>query len=237
MSHKVNKRPKDDISDDEQPNTEQKTSYLYRHSKRFTNRIIGITGAYGGFGRELVKKITDEGGKVIAIGRDVQQLKNIQKQYSCYIVVADLALITDQKKVIQALIDLQADALVNNAGIFIEGDCTEFKRDSYNKIMKVNLEAPLFISQGIANHWVHSNNLEKQLPKHYNIVNISSCASLSPLKGHILYGLSKAGLDYITKHMALEYGSDNIQINSVNPTVINSEMGTGPRGYWGNALR
>merc|ERR1712083_985424 len=43
--------------------------------------------------------------------------------------------------------------------------------------------------------------------------------------------------DYWTKHMALELGCKGIRVNSVNATIINSEMGTGPRGYWGNSLR
>eukprot|EP01084_Bolivina_argentea_P198126 339363_1 len=104
--------------------------------------------------------------------------------------------------------------------------------------MAVNCEAPLFISQGIANHWIKCNaDRDSNTRVLYNIVNISSCASLSPLKGHMLYGLSKSGMDYMTKHMALEYGDKGIRVNSVNATVINSEMGTGPRGYWGNAFR
>ena len=62
-------------------------------------------------------------------------------------------------------------------------------------------------------------------------------ASLMPLKGHSIYGLSKAGIDYITKQMALELTQYNIQVNSVNATIIDSEMGTGPKGYWGNEER
>jgi len=208
---------------------------------RFAGRKVAVTGAYGGFGREMVQRIKTEGGSIIAIGRRADELQKLQETHgvdSCDIVVSDLSTESGQKDIVNALIDLNADSLVNNAGIFKENLATDIGREEYDAIMNTNCTAPLFISQGIARHWVQQNegkSIDEQTQ--YNIVNISSCASLSPLKGHLVYGLAKSGMDYWTKHMALELGTKGIQINSVNATIINSEMGTGPRGYWGNALR
>ena len=64
------------------------------------------------------------------------------------------------------------------------------------------------------------------------IVNVSSQAALVALKGHISYGSSKAALDNITRVSALELGRYNIRVNSVNPTVVMTEMSA---FYWGRA--
>ena len=104
---------------------------------RFSNRIIAITGAYGGFGREIVQKVKDEGGKIIAIGRNESELKNLQNQQgggssNCEIVCADLMTESGQKDIIDAMIQYNADSLVNNAGIFRENLCTDFDRREYD---------------------------------------------------------------------------------------------------------
>jgi len=62
------------------------------------------------------------------------------------------------------------------------------------------------------------------------IVNVSSQASLVALTGHISYGSSKAALDNITRVSALELGKHNIRVNSVNPTVVMTDMSN---FYWG----
>ena len=61
-------------------------------------------------------------------------------------------------------------------------------------------------------------------------MNVSSQASLVALSGHISYGSSKAALDNITRVSALELGRYNIRVNSVNPTVVMTEMSA---FYWG----
>lgn len=63
-----------------------------------------------------------------------------------------------------------------------------------------------------------------------SIVNVSSQASLVALEGHISYGSSKAALDNITRVSALELGKFGIRVNSVNPTVVMTEMSN---FYWG----
>src|SRR5690349_10891516 len=63
-----------------------------------------------------------------------------------------------------------------------------------------------------------------------SIVNVSSQASLVALDGHISYGSSKAALDNITRVAALELGKYNIRVNSVNPTVVMTDMSA---SYWG----
>lgn len=67
-----------------------------------------------------------------------------------------------------------------------------------------------------------------------SVVNISSQASLAGLLNHTVYSASKGGVDAFTRACALELGSYNIRVNSVNPTVIMTEMG---RKWWSEPSR
>jgi L-xylulose reductase len=72
------------------------------------------------------------------------------------------------------------------------------------------------------------NVLQSLLPKlndGASIVNISSLAGLRAFHGHSVYSASKAGLDALTKSLAVELGPRRIRVNSVNPTVILTRMG------------
>lgn len=72
------------------------------------------------------------------------------------------------------------------------------------------------------------NVIQTLLPKlndGASIVNISSLAGLNGIQGHSVYSASKAGLDALTKNLAIELGPRKIRVNSVNPTVILTRMG------------
>ena len=212
---------------------------------RFQNRRIGITGAYGGFAREISDQIVLEGGTVIGLGRNETELSKLKEKYGAHFesVPCDVSDEKGQTAAVDGLIKYSADSLVNNAGIFRESLFLDLSRKDYKDILATNLEATTFISQGISKHWAEINKEikakgggdDKLNP--YSIVHISSMAGILPLQGHSAYGISKAAIDYLTKQMALELTQYGIQVNSVNPTIIDSEMGTGERGYWGNIER
>lgn len=75
-----------------------------------------------------------------------------------------------------------------------------------------------------------------QLNQNSSIVNVSSLASTRAFQGHSLYSASKAGVDLLTKSLALELGATgkNIRVNSVNPTVILTKMG---RENWSDPIK
>ena len=89
--------------------------------------------------------------------------------------------------------------------------------DDWNLILAVNTTAPLVVAQEVAR-----NMIERKVAG--AIVNVSSQASLVALPGHTAYCASKAALDSLTRTMAQELGPHGIRVNSVNPTVILTEM-------------
>ena len=118
--------------------------------------------------------------------------------------------------------------LVNNAGTGVLEGFLELTESSYDRIMQVNLKSATFISQAFCKAFIKrhaAGNIEKGA-----IVNISSQASSVPLWNHTAYCISKAGMDHLTKMVALEMGSKcKMRVNSVNPTVVMTALG---RSAW-----
>jgi L-xylulose reductase len=93
----------------------------------------------------------------------------------------------------------------------------------FDKVISINARGALLVTKYTSASMV-------RLGQGGSIVNVSSQASLVALNGHISYGSSKAALDNITRVSALELGTYNIRVNSVNPTVMMTEMSA---YYWG----
>ncbi|XP_017305199.2 L-xylulose reductase-like, partial [Diaphorina citri] len=88
----------------------------------------------------------------------------------------------------------------------------------YFSIFDVNIKAVINISQVVSKTMI-DHKIQG------SIVNVSSIAGKTALEGHTIYSASKAALDSITRTMALELGPYNIRVNSVQPTVVMTQMG------------
>jgi len=120
--------------------------------------------------------------------------------------------------------------VVNNAGIGGTGGVMSCGEDEFDRIMGVNLRGIVAVSQVIAQRIIKYNEGKREGERVTgNIVNVSSLASKFPTRISVAYNLSKAGVDMLTKAMALELGPHNIRVNSVNPGIV---MGTELSREW-----
>lgn len=112
------------------------------------------------------------------------------------------------------------DVLVNNAGIQTDVPFEETTTEEWYKIIGVDLTGPFVCSREVAKH-----------------INISSVHQTIPKPHYIPYATSKAGVEMMTKTMALELAKDNIRVNLVAPGAILTDMnielkGTKANTYW-----
>lgn len=110
------------------------------------------------------------------------------------------------------------DYLVNNAGVAVLEPFFSVTEKSVDTSFDLNVKALINISQLIAADMVKRKCAGA-------IVNLSSQASMAALQDHSVYCGTKGAVDCLTRNMALELGKYNIRVNSVNPTVIMTEMG------------
>ncbi|MEM8631953.1 MAG: SDR family oxidoreductase [Pseudomonadota bacterium] len=185
------------------------------------DRAVLVTGASGGIGAASVRKLTLEGARVIASGRDEDRLATLAAETGCATLAFDL---TSENAVRDALSDLELFGVVNCGGWGGEiATPMETDVDVFEKVIDINARGTLLVtkyaSQGMVRAGIGGS-----------IVNVSSQASLVGLSGHISYASSKGAVDAMTRVSALELGRYNIRVNAVNPTVVMTPMS---EWYWG----
>lgn len=117
------------------------------------------------------------------------------------------------------------DFLVNNAGYAHCCRVEDQTLSELNKMIDVNLKAPMNLIRMVAPGM--------KARKFGSIVNVSSIAALIGLEEHVAYGATKAGLDMVTKVCAKELAPYNIRVNSVNPTVVWTDLA---KRHWGDPV-
>ena len=182
---------------------------------------ILVTGASGGIGAATVRQLSSAGGNIIASGQNTVQLDKLAKETGCATLPFDLA---SEEGVREAIEGLDLWGVVNCGGFGGEiATPMDTDIDIFDKVISINARGALLVTK-------HATQSMIRLGKGGAIVNVSSQAALVALKGHISYGSSKAALDNITRVSALELGKYGIRVNSVNPTVVMTEMSA---FYWG----
>jgi L-xylulose reductase len=187
----------------------------------FHGRPVLVTGASGGIGGATVRHLVAAGADVIASGRSVENLDALAARTGVRTLPFDL---TSEDSVRGALDGLDVWGVVNCGGFGGEiATPMDTDIEVFDKVISINARGALLVTKYAAASMI-------RLGHGGSIVNVSSQASLVALRGHISYGSSKAALDNITRVSALELGRYNIRVNSVNPTVVMTEMSA---FYWG----
>ncbi|MGY1722621.1 SDR family oxidoreductase [Blastococcus sp. SYSU DS0533] len=187
----------------------------------FNGRTVLVTGATGGIGGATVRRLRASGADVIASGRSVGSLEALAAETGARPLAFDL---TSEDSVRSAVEGLDLWGVVNCGGFGGEiATPMETDIDVFDKVISINARGALLVTKYASASMI-------RLGRGGAIVNVSSQASLVALPGHISYGSSKAALDNITRVSALELGRYGIRVNSVNPTVVMTEMSA---WYWG----
>jgi L-xylulose reductase len=187
----------------------------------FTGRKVLITGASGGIGAATVRRLVGQGATVYAGGQDAAKLSKLADETGAEPVSFDL---TSEDEIRTAVSGLDLWGVVNCGGFGGEiATPQETDIAVFDKVISINARGSLLVIKHVTPGMIAGG-------RGGSIVNVSSQASLVALSGHISYGSSKAALDNITRVSALELGRYNIRVNSVNPTVVMTEMSA---YYWG----
>lgn len=187
-------------------------------------KIAIVTGASRGIGREVAKELAESGITVIAnYNKSEEEAKKLQQEleeqnFKLEIFKADVSKREDVKKLVEYTIEKHGkiDILINNAGISEYKLFTDETDEDWDKLINTNLYSAFAMSQEVIPNMVHN--------KKGCIINISSIWGIVGGSLEVLYSISKAGLDGMTKALAKELGPSNIRVNSIAPGMINTKM-------------
>ena len=187
------------------------------------DKVALVTGAGRGIGRYLAQGLARYGADIIATGRTVSQLEEAAQEIRqlgrrCLVVPMDITQKADIEKGVEKAFQHfgRIDILVNNAGINIPKPALEVTEEDWRRVLDSNLTGLFFCCQAVGRIMVNQ--------KSGKIINISSQTGTMAIQWRAAYCSSKAGVNLLTKVLALEWGPHNINVNAVAPTFIETPM-------------
>ena len=186
--------------------------------------VVLITGAAGGFGREMVRQFADAGSRLILHDLRASYLENacadIDVDEQCIVarIAADLSSGEGCNSLFYGVTDagLAPDIVINNAGIGVGGRLDQVPRDRWEQVVQVNLLSPMRICELFVPQMVERRS--------GHIVNISSVAGWVGPKNMTSYSASKFGLRGFGESLQAELEEHNIVVSTVYPWISNTPI-------------
>lgn len=191
-----------------------------------TGRTAVVTGGSRGIGRAIARALAEQGADVAITSRQggpeaeafVAEARGIGRRAWSFrhdagdvaATAAFAALAWDETGGI--------DVLVNNAGIAFFEPYDAITPDRWRRVMAVNVEGPFFLAQEIAKRMIAAGAGGR-------IINVSSTNALVGEAGLAHYNASKGAIEMVTRSLAIELGRHGITVNSINPGLIDTEIG------------
>ena len=181
---------------------------------------IIVTGATGGIGNSIIKKLSETGANIIASGTKVHKLEELKKRFNnLKILPFDIS----QNDKVENFIEQASEELggnlyciINNAGVTNDNLAIRMSLNEWKKVIDLNLTSTFLMCKYA---------IKKMLKnKKGKIVNITSVVGHTGNIGQSNYTASKAGLIAMSKSLALEYAKKNININCISPGFIKTAM-------------
>ena len=187
-------------------------------------KIAIVTGASKGIGRQIAKTLAKENIQVIAnynkSEEEILKLKNELEEENIQVDIkkADVSKRKEAKELVEYVLSRygKIDILINNAGISEYKLFTEETDQDWERVINTNLYPAFVMSQEVIPNMIQN--------KKGCIINISSVWGMVGGALEVIYSVSKAGMDGLTKALAKELGPSNIRVNSIAPGIIKTSM-------------
>ena len=199
-----------------------------QHDNNKRGRIAIVTGSSEGIGKAIAIAFAKSGeySGLVINSRKVEEAQLVADEIKILgcdsiAIQADVSKENDCIKIIEDTVKHydRIDVLVNNAGIQKDIPFEKTSIEEWYKIIGVDLTGPFVCSREAIKQMVKQND-----PKGGCIINISSVHQTIPKPHFVPYATSKAGIEMMTKTMALELAKDNIRANLVAPGAIGTDM-------------
>jgi len=194
---------------------------------KLSNKVALVTGSARGIGKAIARRLAENGAQVIVNDINIQEAemtcKELKKDklnvsFNC----CDVGDSNQVKKMVKKIIDRYGtiDILVNNAGIVQSSTVEKMTEEEWDEVMRINLKGVFNCCKAVL------KPMKRQ--KKGKIINISSLAGKNGgIKAGAAYATSKAGVICFTKTLARELAAYGINVNSVAPSMVETELAIG----------
>ena len=184
------------------------------------DKNIIVTGASGGIGNSIVKKLYENKANVLASGTRVEKLEELKSKFNNIKILSfDISQTEKIEEFIEnasAQLGGNLDCIINNAGITKDNLSIRMSLEEWKKVIDINLTSTFLLSKFA---------IKKMLKnKSGKIINITSVVGHTGNVGQANYTASKAGIVAMSKSLAIEYAKKNINVNCISPGFIKTAM-------------
>jgi len=181
---------------------------------------IIVTGATGGIGNSIIKKLYNAGANILATGTKDEKLEELKKKFqNIQTFKFDISQTNNLENFIEEAtkqLEGKLDCIVNNAGVTQDNLAIRMSIEEWQKVIDINLTSTFLISKFA---------IKKMLKnKKGKIINITSVVGHTGNLGQTNYTASKAGIIAMSKSLAIEYAKKNINVNCISPGFIKTAM-------------
>jgi NAD(P)-dependent dehydrogenase (short-subunit alcohol dehydrogenase family) len=184
------------------------------------SRVAIVTGAGSGIGAASARVLAAKGLRVALVGRRAEPLEEVRRSIgdAAVAIAADVGEPDAPQRIVETTLHEfgALDVIVNNAAMIRTGPLDSYSRDVFEEHYAVNVAGPFFLVAAALPSLRASADAA--------VVNISSSVGSIAKPGNMLYGSTKAALEYLTRAWAYELGADGIRVNCIAPGPVDTPI-------------
>jgi Tropinone reductase 1 len=178
-----------------------------------------VTGGTKGIGLAVAQEFLDLGAEVLIVARSTKAIENrLRGSSRLFRLDGDVSDGTFRQHILDKVHEnwSKLDILVNNVGTNIRKTFADYSEAEYRQIFETNLFSAMALTQGAFPLLKHSGNA--------SVINIASVAGSTDVQSGPPYGMTKAALIQMTRHLAVEWAPHKIRVNAVSPWYIQTPL-------------
>jgi NAD(P)-dependent dehydrogenase (short-subunit alcohol dehydrogenase family) len=194
--------------------------YIAVMSERLKGKIGIITGAGSGIGRACAIAMASEGARVALIGRRKDRIEEVAQEIGdlAFAITADVSKPSEITRLIDETVKRFGglNFLLNNAGALHVGTAEQITEEQWDHTFNLNVRSVWLLSRAALPHLRKAGG--------GSIINVASILGLVGARNRAAYAASKGAVVQLTKSMAMDHGQENIRVNAICPSFVETEL-------------